>query len=78
MKLRSIIAIFPLVIVCPLAGAAKPTDAIAPELVAMTLDGKNFDLTAQRGHVVLVNFWATWCTPCIKEMPALEVFSSSH
>jgi peroxiredoxin len=40
--------------------------------VTATLDGKNFDLSALKGQVVIIHFWATWCAPCREEMPALE------
>ncbi len=43
----------------------------APALSYTLLDGRKSDLAALRGHVVLVNFWATDCAPCIEEMPAL-------
>ena len=46
----------------------------APDLKAPTLDGQAFDLGALRGKVVVLNLWATWCSPCRIEMPALEAF----
>ncbi|MBU6246970.1 MAG: TlpA family protein disulfide reductase [Xanthomonadaceae bacterium] len=60
---------------------AAPVQAAMPAVPALkvtTLDGKPYDLAAQRGHWVIVNFWATWCVPCIKEMPDLSHFVSTH
>ncbi|MGS0997782.1 TlpA family protein disulfide reductase [Rhodanobacter sp. UC4451_H18] len=55
--------------------AAMPAQ---PTLKVTTLDGKSFDLAAQRGHWVIVNYWATWCVPCIKEMPDISHFVAAH
>lgn len=47
----------------------------APEVELKTLDGKPFRLSELRGRVVLVNFWATWCIPCRKEIPAFNAMT---
>lgn len=53
--------------------APKP----APALKLPGLDGASHDLAQLKGRVVLINFWATWCPPCRREMPSMERLSQT-
>src|SRR5579859_3373078 len=46
----------------------------APAMVVQTVNGKMIDLQQQKGKMVFINFWATWCPPCLAEMPSVNDF----
>lgn len=43
-----------------------------PEFSVRCLDGSSFSLSEQRGKVVVLNLWATWCAPCVQELPGFD------
>lgn len=51
---------------------AAEVGAIAPDFSLVDIDGQMVSLQQYRGQVVLLNFWATWCPPCVHEMPSME------
>ena len=52
-----------------------PVKPLAPAMQLQEYEGKAFNLETYRGRVVVVNFWATWCSPCIREMPSIQKLS---
>jgi cytochrome c biogenesis protein CcmG/thiol:disulfide interchange protein DsbE len=57
---------------------AYPPGTPAPALRLQGLDGGQVDLAALRGRPVVVNFWATWCEPCVREFPLLRQAAATH
>jgi thiol-disulfide isomerase/thioredoxin len=63
-------------------GTARANDlrvgAPAPPASLVTLDGKRISSADLIGHVVILTFWATWCTPCRDELPLLSSYAERH
>jgi thiol-disulfide isomerase/thioredoxin len=50
----------------------------APNFTLQSLDGAPLSLASQKGNVVMINFWATWCVPCRQEMPHLQALYEKY
>ena len=66
-----------LAFLAPLSGCGEPVVIPTPgqpvaDFALPDLEGKTVSLSDFRGEVVLLNFWATWCPPCVDEMPSLQ------
>lgn len=56
----------------------RPLSVPAPNFELIALNGEKVRLSDFRGKKVLINFWATWCPPCVKEMPAMQAFYDEY
>ena len=77
MKLRFIVASIILIILVisgavDISRAGKEEKIAAPDFTLMTMDNKKVSLKDFKGKYIFLNFWATWCGPCIDEMPSME------
>lgn len=61
-----------------LAGPASLAGHPAPSFTVATLDGGTSGLDAYRGHIVVMNLWASWCPPCRAEMPDLQRLNQAY
>lgn len=62
----------------PETTAASLPASTAPKVVMKTLEGKTIQLEDFKGKKVYIHFWASWCTPCVKELPELLAFAQKH
>ena len=89
MKIKALCLVLLLALALPLAGCQSETTPEGPaapiaegdayrDFTASLADGGEFTLADHEGKVILLNFWATWCGPCVGEMPAFERLQETY
>ena len=68
----SFIFVAPIDVVALEVGKLNPVDREVPKFTFKTMDGSSYTREHLAGKPIIVNFWATWCAPCRKEMPSLN------
>lgn len=58
--------------------AALEVGQLAPDFTLKNTQGENINLAEQRGQIIVINFWASWCGPCRKEMPILQTLHNKY
>jgi thiol-disulfide isomerase/thioredoxin len=64
--------------IAAISSLALLSDVSAVDMPLTTLNGGQVNLSDYQGRWVVVNYWATWCPPCIEEMPELQAFHNEH
>lgn len=81
-SLAALAVIFMLLTACVAGSFTEEVETATPkppiDLTLKDLAGKTVHLRELRGEVLLINYWASWCSPCRDEMPILEAFYQSH
>jgi peroxiredoxin len=79
MKINRLILAITLVFLCPTSYSGEDEQSTlakvgmdAPDFKCRTVAGEDFSLSEEKGKVILINFFATWCRPCLVELPNLE------
>jgi peroxiredoxin len=79
MKINRLILVIALAFICPtsFSGEDEQSSLVkvgmdAPDFKCRTVTGEDFSLSEEKGKVILINFFATWCRPCLFELPRLE------